>query len=97
MYLDGSGVKKVSNGDPANVPIGTGANDLHIGDLVFLDYGPDGAYDHTTVLYSDQNGDSILDGYDKVVQAHQDNGVTPSTLKAKVSQKEYRFVLRVGW
>ena len=97
LYMNGSTVKKASDGSDANVSIGTGTNDLHIGDLIMIDHTDDGVYDHTTLLYEDAGMSGVLDGSDKVIYASRDGGVVVFDLDDVIPSATPHFVLRVGW
>ncbi len=102
--LEGNVVKRVSDGENADITIGTGANDLHIGDLIFLDnYPADGTYDHTTVLYKDDGADAgLLDGGDTLIFAgytdsDTEDGLFKETLSGEMGDDHECFVVREGW
>jgi len=101
LKLENGDIKDASSGYAIQVPIGTSANDLHIGDLVFLDYGypsspADGVINHTTVLAEDKGVSGFLDGQDVLIFAgHQ--GVEKKSLSAECPFAEARIYLRVGW
>jgi hypothetical protein len=77
------------------------SNDLHIGDLVFIDYGSssypaDGTIDHTTVLAQDRGVSGFLDGEDILIFAGH-AGVEKLSLKDECKRVENRLHLRIGW
>ncbi len=93
LYLENGVIKKRSDGQAANISIGTGENDAHPGDLILVDYGPDGIYDHTMIVYSDSG---TLNGVTEMIYARGD-GVKKTSLSTKVNDKKYNLVLRQGW
>ena len=66
LWFDSSGNTVDANGKPVVVKIGAGENELHIGDLLQLDYGSNNAYDHTTIFLGDKNGNMVLDWNDEI-------------------------------
>ena len=102
LKLENGDIKDASSGSAIQVPIGTRANDLHIGDLVFLDYGypsspADGVINHTTVLAEDTGTLGFLDGSDIVIFASGGPGVEEKSLASVCIRAENRLYLRIGW
>src|SRR3989338_5653845 len=66
LWFDGNGNTVDASGKQITVRIGKGDNELHIGDLLLLDYGSNNAYDYTTIFLGDKNGNSVLDWDDEI-------------------------------
>lgn len=64
--FDSSGNTIDRNGRPLTIRVGTGANEIHIGDIFLLDYTRDNIYDHTTIFLGDTNNNGILDLDDEI-------------------------------
>ena len=85
LYQDNTNIRSATTGDTVLVPIGTGANDFHIGDLLFIDYNANGIYDHTTILYADNGTANQLDPDDEMIYASQ-NGANGGIRKLKLKE-----------
>jgi len=86
-----SGVLKNTDGNTANITIGT---DIHIGDLILLDFDGDGAADHTTILYS---GSGLLSGGDDRLIFAGHGGLTYLSLSQEIPSPTIKIYLRQGW
>ena len=74
LHFDEEGKLRNESNVEVIVPIGMAEHELHVGDIIFIDFEPDGDYTHTTVLYED-NGNVVLDQDDKLIFAtHEENG-----------------------
>ncbi|MBI4167686.1 MAG: hypothetical protein HY515_01895, partial [Candidatus Aenigmarchaeota archaeon] len=73
--LHGLGETTDLNGDPFEVKIGAGENELHIGDLILFSNTANGPFHHTAIFMEDENKNGKLDKFDNIISSCHLTGV----------------------